>query len=97
MSHCLSESILPQNKEQIQIKVNKKIINGKRSTKIDNTHKNANSFLDLEEKINKEINTHLNIINGIEILNGFMNSKRKKKYKGIFYFIMQLFLSKWNI
>ena len=91
MSHCLSESILPQNKDEIQIKVNKKIINGKRSTKIDNTHKNANSFLDLEEKINKEINTHLNIINGIEILNGFMNSQRKKNIKEYFILLCNYF------
>ena len=91
MSHCLSESILPQNKDEIQIKVNKKIINGKRSTKIDNAHKNANSFLDLEEKINKEINTHLNIINGIEILNGFMNSQRKKNIKENFILLFNYF------
>ena len=91
MSHCLSESILPQNKDEIQIKVNKKIINGKRSIKIDNTHKNVNSFLDLEEKINKEINTHLNIINGIEILNGFMNSQRKKNIKEYFILLFNYF------
>ena len=83
-----SHSLLPPNKNEKQIKVNKKNINGKRPININSCQQNINSMLDLEDKINKEINIHLNIINGIEIISGFISSHQKKLLKEKFFLFL---------
>ena len=85
LMHYQSLSLLAQNKKEKQIKVNKKNINGKKLISINSCQQNINSILDLEDKINKEINIHLNIINGIEIMSGIFSSYQKKLLKEIFF------------
>ena len=81
LNHCQSYSFLNKNNKKSQIKVNKKDDSGKRIISINSSHKNIGSILDLEEKINNEINQHLKIINGIEIMNEFITNYNKKILK----------------
>ena len=80
-----SHSLLAPNKNEKQIKVNKKNISRKKLININSCQQNINSILDIEDKINKEINIHLNIINGIEIMSGFISSHQKKILKEKFF------------
>ena len=83
LSHCLSHDYLKPNinNDYIQIKVNKKNVSGKNVIKINSSQQNINTVLDLEDKINNEINNHLHIINGIDVLNGFLNAYNNKILK----------------
>ena len=81
LSHCFSQDFLNPSSNELHIKVNKKNKTGKKPIKINNSQQNINTFLDLEDKINNEINYHLHIINGIEILNGFLNTYNRKLLK----------------
>ena len=81
LTHCFSQDDLMQNETGIQIKVNKKNNRGKRLIKINSCQNNIDDFLDLEDKINKEINNHLNIINGIDIIKEFLTKYNKKILK----------------
>jgi len=81
LSHCLSHDFLNPNSNDIHIKVNKKNKSGKKPIKINSSQQNINAVLDLEDKINNEINNHLHIINGIEILSGFLNTYKRKILK----------------
>ena len=81
LSHCLSHDFLNPNSNDIHIKVNKRNKSGKKPIKINSSQQNINTVLDLEDKINNEINNHLHIINGIEILNGFLNTYNRKILK----------------
>ena len=81
LNHCQSHVILPNNQTNLQIKVNKKNNSGKKIIEINSCHRNINSILDLEEKINDEINQHLKIINGFEKMDEFIANYRKKILK----------------
>ena len=84
LNHCFSQDNIIQNKKDNKIKVNKKNNSGNRLIKINSSQKNIDEILDFEDKINKEINIHLNIINGVDIIDGFINNCRKKIKKDIF-------------
>ena len=88
LSHCLSHDFLNPNSNDIHIKVNKKNKSGKKPIKINSSQQNINAVLDLEDKINNEINNHLHIINGIEILSGFLNTYKRKILKEKICFIL---------
>ena len=83
LSHCLSHDFLNQNitSNDVHIKVNKKIKCEKQPIKINSSQHDINTVLDLEDKINNEIDNHLHIINGIEILNGLLDTYNKKILK----------------
>ena len=88
LSHCLSHDFLNPNSNDIHIKVNKKNKSVKKPIKINSSQQNINAVLDLEDKINNEINNHLHIINGIEILNRFLNTYKRKILKEKICFIL---------
>ena len=94
LNHCQSYNFLNMKNKKSQIKVNKKDNSGKKIIKINSSHKNIGSILDLEEKINDEINQHLKIINGIEIINEFITNYYKKLIKEKFelfcYYLNQI-------
>ena len=81
LSHCLSQDFINPNSNDLHIKVNKKNKSGKKLIKINNSQQNINTYLDLEDKINNEINNHLHIINGIDMLNGFLSTYNRKILK----------------
>ena len=81
LKHCQSHSLLPNNQTEVHIKVNKKNNSGKKLVKLNSFQKNINPILDLEDKINSEINKHLQIINGIEKMNEFVTNYNKKFLK----------------
>ena len=84
LSHCFSHGNLVKKENEKQIKVNKKNNSGKKLIKINTCQYNIDDILDLEEKVNKEINDHLKIIKGIEIMDEFLIYYNKKLVKKIF-------------
>ena len=72
----------------MHIKVNKKNNSGRKLVKLNSFQTSINPILDLEDKINNEINQHLKIINGIEKMNEFIINFNQKilKKKFIFFY-----------
>ena len=88
LNHCQSHSLLPNNQTEMHIKVNKKNNSGRKLVKLNSFQTSINPILDLEDKINNEINQHLKIINGIEKMNEFIINFNQKilKKKFIFFY-----------